>query len=385
LAAILFLVYNRSGKTFVEGMLTGDPSFKLDRPIGRTLLLAILILLLAMAAAEGLARISLVRQRLPVSSFGNYHYQFEIKWFHLQRYVDQHGGVDVLLMGSSLVNSGIEPEQVNQAWMQASGQPALRIFNFGVEGLTVEPNSVLAELLVESFHPAVIIFGTEIRDYAANNGTETAQNFLNDPWVQYRQGQFSLQGWLAEHSAAYRYFLAYRNWMRADFAENHTQIIRRTGNLTSDGYDIENRVAEDPYRPPDPQDPEDAKAFEVFAGFEFADSRLADLESMLALESESGIEVLLIEMPVTPQFFDFFEAREAAHQEFLQIVSDRADAAGSPFLPAIPEDELPPDARSDRVHLSKYGAAAFSQYLGEWLARLFLETGLDLRQEGNAP
>ncbi len=365
--------------------MTGDPSFKLDRPIGRTLLLAILILLLAMAAAEGLARISLVRQRLPVSSFGNYHYQFEIKWFHLQRYVDQHGGVDVLLMGSSLVNSGIEPEQVNQAWMQASGQPALRIFNFGVEGLTVEPNSVLAELLVESFHPAVIIFGTEIRDYAANNGTETAQNFLNDPWVQYRQGQFSLQGWLAEHSAAYRYFLAYRNWMRADFAENHTQIIRRTGNLTSDGYDIENRVAEDPYRPPDPQDPEDAKAFEVFAGFEFADSRLADLESMLALESESGIEVLLIEMPVTPQFFDFFEAREAAHQEFLQIVSDRADAAGSPFLPAIPEDELPPDARSDRVHLSKYGAAAFSQYLGEWLARLFLETGLDLRQEGNAP
>lgn len=369
----------------MEGILTGEPSLKLEKPIGRTALLAVVIVLLILAAAEGMARTSFVRERMQVSSFGNYHYQFEIKWFHLQRYVDRHGGVDVLLLGSSLVNSGIDPEQVNQAWMQASGEPALRIFNFGVEGLTVEPNSVVAELLVESFDPAVIIFGTEIRDYAANNGTETAQNFLNDPWVQYRRGDFSVRGWMAEHSAAYRYIMAYRNWMRADFAENHTKVARRTNNLTPDGYDVENRVAEDPYRPPDRQDPEDAKTFEVFAGFEFADSRVADLESLLAAGAGNDTRVVLIEMPVTPQFFEFFEAGEGAHQAFLQIVSARADAAGSPFLPAIPESELPPDARSDRVHLSKYGAAAFSQYLGEWLARLYLEEGVDLRQEGGEP
>ena len=99
---------------------------------------------------------------------------------------------------------------------------------------------------------------------AANNGVETAEKFLADPWVQYRLGNFSVRGWLAEHSAAYRYFLAYRNWMAWDFAGNHSLVLRRTGALTPDGYDIENRVAEDPYRPPDPNDPEDAEAFEVF-------------------------------------------------------------------------------------------------------------------------
>ena len=163
-----------------------SPSLKLDRPIGGIVLRAALLLVILLAAVEGAARIPWVARRLSTPSLGNYHYQFEIKWFALQRYVEAHDGVDILFMGSSLVNSGIEPEQVNQTFTAATGQPELRIFNFGVEGLTIEPNSVLAGLLVETYHPKVIVFGTEIRDYAANNGVEVAEKFLSDPWIQYR-------------------------------------------------------------------------------------------------------------------------------------------------------------------------------------------------------
>jgi hypothetical protein len=363
---------------------TQTRTLKLDRPMGGVLLRAVLVLVVLLAAVEAAARLPWVQDKLETASLGNYHYQFEIKWFHLQRYVEAHGGVDVLFLGSSLVNSGIEPVRVNQAWTEQTGQPPLRIFNFGVEGLTVQPNSVVAELLVETFQPGAIVFGTEIRDYAATNGVETAENFLADPWVQYRMGNFSVRGWLAEHSAAYRYFLAYRNWISWDFAGNHSLVLRRTDALTPDGYDIENRVAEDPYRPPDPDDPEDAEGFEVFSGFEIAGSRLKNLQALLGLEQQEDVTVLVVEMPVTPQFFDFFEEGITAHDQFVEVVSAQVEAAGSPFFPAIPEERLPENGRSDRVHLSKYGATVYSEAVGDWLAELYLEQGIDLRAGGDS-
>ena len=290
----------------------------------------------------------------------------------------------MVFLGSSLVNSGIEPEAVNRTWISESGQPPLRIFNFGVEGLTVEPNSAVARLVVETFHPRVIVFGTEIRDYAANNGTETAANFLSDPWVRYRlEGDFSLRGWLAEHSAAYRYYLAYRNWMTWDFAENHSTVIRRMDALTADGYDIENRVMEDPHRPPDPADPEDAEAFEVFADYQLAGSRLANLAELLGLQTQGEALVLIVEMPVVPEFYQFFPQGEAARAEFIAAVSAMTGSAGSRFLPAISQDLIPENGYSDRVHLSKFGAPVLSEHIGAWLTELHTRHGLDLRQEGN--
>ena len=172
--------------------------------------------------------------------------------------------------------------------------------------------------------------------------------------------------------------------MSWDFAENQSTVIKRANALTPDGYDIENRVAEDPYSPPNPADPEDAEAFEVFVGFEIAGSRLENLDDLLGLSETSDTTVLVIEMPVTPQFYLYFEDGEAAHQEFLTVVSEKVTNAGSIFYPGIPEDQLPENGRSDRVHLSKFGAAVFSQYLGEWLTDLDAE-GFDLRQPGGAP
>ena len=356
-----------------------------NRRFGGVLLRAVLIVLVALAAAEGLARLPQVQRAFEVQSLGNYHYQFELKWFQLERYVEANGGVDVLFLGSSLVNSGIEPEALNQAWTAATGEPPLRAFNFGVEGLTIEPNSAVARLLVETYHPRAIVFGTEIRDYAANNGVETAANFLSDPWVQYRlNGKLSLRGWLAEHSAAYRYYLAYRNWMTWDFAENQSNVIRRMDALTAAGYDIENRVAEDPHKPPDPADPEDAEAFEVFAEYRLAESRRQNLAELLRLHESGEALVLIVEMPVVSEFYQFFPQGAAAHEEFVETVAAMTEAAGSYFLPAMPQEQIPENGYSDRVHVNKFGAPVLSAYIGEWLAELHTRHGLDLRQ-GDGP
>ena len=339
------------------------------------LLRAVLVVVVVLLAAEGLARIL----PNPPQSLGNYHYQFEIKWFQLERYVEKHGGVDVILLGSSLVNSGLDPDAINAALLY-TGQEPLRIFNFGVEGLTIEPNSFVAELLIETYHPKVLIFGTEIRDYAANNGVEVAGKFLSDPWVRYQQGEFSIRGWLTEHSAAYRVFLAYRNWMTWSFAEQRSTIVSRTDKLTDAGYDVENNTTDIANHPPDPADPEDAAAFETFAGFEYAPERTAMLESLLALGESSGPQIILLEMPVSPTFYGYFENGLDEHNDFVALVSQIAEENDVVFLHGFEENDLPPDSRSDRVHLNKIGAQYFSQEVGIWLSELYANGQLEVTQ-----
>jgi hypothetical protein len=348
------------------------------------LLRALLVVLLALLAAEGLARLPFIQRHAPPPSLGNYHYQFEIKWFHLEKYVQEHGGVDVILLGSSLVNSGLDPDAINESWVQASAEEPLRIYNFGVEGLTIEPNSFVAELLIETYHPQVLIFGTEIRDYAANNGVEVAEKFLSDPWVQYQQGQFNLKGWLTEHSAATRIFLAYRNWMTWEFAEQRNLIVTRTGKLTDAGYDVENNTTDVANQLPDPADPEDAEAFETFADFQLAPERIEILKNLMALGREPTGEsappqIILLEMPVSPSFYIYFERGLEEHEDFVNEISGLAEENDVVFLEAIPESALPDKSRSDRVHLNKRGADTFSKIVGGWLAELYADGKLEVQ------
>lgn len=338
------------------------------------LLRAVLVVVVILLAAEGLARLL----PNPPQSLGNYHYQFEIKWFQLERYVEKHGGVDVILLGSSLVNSGINPDTINASWVQASGEEPLRIFNFGVEGLTVEPNSIVAKILIDTYHPKVLIFGTEIRDYADNNGVEVAGKFLNDPWIRYQRGKVTVPGWLAEHSAAYRLFLAYRNWMSWGFAEQRSLVISRTGKLTEAGYDVENNTTDIANHPPDPADPEDAAAFETFANFEFSPDRIGLLEILLGYQPDTSTQIILLEMPVSPSFYGYFERDLEAHDAFIEIISRTAEQHDVIFLHKFEESDLPPNSRSDRVHLNKVGAEVFSASLGEWLAEIYADGALEV-------
>ena len=360
-------------------------SFKLTRPLGRTLIKAVFILGLILFGLEGLARGGILQNELQVGSLGIHNYLFEIKWFQLEEYVEDNGGVDVIFMGSSLVNSGIVPEEVSEAYAEITGEPELRVFNFGIEGMTIQPNSVVAEILIETYHPKAIIFGTEIRDYYAKNGVVVAERFLSEPWVQYQRGEFNLGGWLTENSAFYRYYSLNSNWMTYEFHENLTTVLKRVEILGEDGYDKENRVSKDHDLPPDPENNvEDREAIEFFADFEMDDGRLGNLQNMIDLGVEHGVTIIFVEMPVVPTFYGYFERGEEEHAHFLAVISEIITSNGNVLIPAPPESTFPKDGRSDRVHLNKHGAPVFSQYLGEVLAALSLNGEISLSIEGGA-
>jgi hypothetical protein len=331
-------------------------------------LLAFLVLIFIL---EGLARLPIIGQISPYRSVDNYNYQFEIKWFRLQDYVKQNGGVDIIFVGSSLVNTGIDPDRVAKAYFNKTGV-RVRMFNFGVEGMTVSPNSVITGLLVKHYHPALIVYVTEMRDYIAGNGMDYETRFLADSWLHTELGKFDPFIWLVNNSAALQHYLPYRNWMRSDFSQTMSTYVERYQGTTASGYEADHLVGTNIDRLPDPNKPDDAANFLEGKNYQISPSRLSNLKTILAAGKPYRLPtaIWVVEMPVHPTFY-VFVGGEQVHRQFQQVISSFVASNGGSFLPSEAcLDAIPLQGRSNRWHLNYIGAPIFSSCLGEQLALL---------------
>ena len=313
----------------------------------KSLILPLLILLTLLASLELFAQTQVADKILPLRSYGNYHTQFEIKWQKLEKFVEQNGGVDVILLGNSMVNTGIDPSVVS-ASLSASGDP-LRVFNFGVEGLTIPPMVDLTSLLVKTYHPTAIIYFTEIRDYLAGNGDDVANSFLDNEWLQYRLGKKSFVGWCVEHSVALQRLLPLRNWARTDFLDTWLKNQARFVNTYADGYEPEIQWSRFTGDLPDPNDPKDQELFQLYGNYEMDSERLGNLHQLLSL-SQSGTNVLISEFPVYPGFYEYFGGKPV-YADYLSVIEKFVEGQGGSFLPPIDPTLIPLNGRSDDHHL----------------------------------
>jgi hypothetical protein len=341
-----------------------------------TVLLPILIVILLFSGLEIFARSHLAARIFPLRSYGNYHAQFEIKWQKLAEFVRQNGGVDVILLGSSMVNTGIDPAVFSS--QLTLSDPPLRVFNFGVEGLTVVPMADLAELLVDTYHPLAIIYFTEMRDYLAGNGDDTARTFLENEWLRYRISQKSPIGWAVDHSAALQMLLPLRQWPRADFLDTYLQNLRRLDNTRLDGYEPEIQQTEFTGELPDPADPQDREFFALYGNYSIADQRLESLMSMLMLFNK-GTYILVTEFPAYPGFYQYFGG-EQVHTDYLVTIEDFILKNGGTFIPPIDPNLIPLNGRSDDHHLNSRGAAQYSTLLGKQFNLLCQNEGFCLER-----
>lgn len=310
---------------------------------------------------------SLLNQQLPVRSVGSYHAQFEIKWFKLEDYVRQNGGVDVIILGNSMVNTGVDPEILAARYRELTGTD-LRIFNFGVEGLTVAPLSTLAQILEERYHPGTLLLYTEMRDYTAANGLPVETQFMANDWIKAQQSTADLKGRLIDSSAGLQRLLPFRNWSRADFLDTYLMDVRRIKETTSQGYEADKNTGSNIDQIPDPNDPEEKKSYDLFSNYSMDSKRIADLLKIIDLQN-LGTKVLASEFPVYPTYYAYFGPEsvvEKYHQDIEQIVSN----ANSHFLPAVSYKLLPLEDRVDNHHLNFRGAPLFSELLAEQLADL---------------
>jgi hypothetical protein len=330
----------------------------------------LLVFVILAGLLEGAFRLDIGESVFPLRSVGNYHTQFEIKWFKLEDYVKKNGGVDVILLGNSMVNTGIDPKIVAARYGELTGED-VRIFNFGVEGLTVEPLSDLAKILMDKYHPRVIILYTEMRDYITGNGNQTTSDFLSNAWIQQQLGHSSVEGFLETNSLALQRVLPLRFWSQPDFIDDYLFEIKRNNDTSKQGYEPEKKVGTDITTPPSQDDPDEAANFALFKDFKIDPGRQADLENILSFTRE-GTVVIVSEMPAYPTFYAYIDD-PSVRETYLKDIQTIVEGSGGVFVPAISYDLIPLSGRADNHHLNKEGASIYSSLLAEQLAALCAE------------
>ncbi len=341
------------------------------------LLIPAAALLVCFAALEVFARSAVSQKIFPLRSYGNYHAQFEIKWNKLEKFVKDNGGVDVILLGNSMVNTGIDPALFASEYAETTNTEPLRVFNFGVEGLTVPPMADLSRLLTETYHPGTIIYFTEMRDYLADNGDDVTQSFLANEWLKYNLGQKSLLGWAVDHSVALQRLLPLRNWPQADFLDVYLQNLRRFDNTRSNGYEPEIQIVDFSGALPDASNPADQKLFDLYGNYTVSPERLDYLQKIIGLSSDGPI-VFITEFPAYPGFYTYFGGTQV-HAAYLAQISEFIAAQRGIFLAPIDPNLIPLNGRSDDHHLNVNGAKLYSALLGKQLGHFCLEQGRCLK------
>jgi hypothetical protein len=95
----------------------------------------------------------------------------------------------VLRLGSSTVDVGFDPDAFQMGYQEVAGRD-IRCFNFGIDASSSISAAVLTGILIEDYHPRLLIFGTDARDYAVLREEPDTAVVLDTPWVRYRQGYF---------------------------------------------------------------------------------------------------------------------------------------------------------------------------------------------------
>ncbi len=330
--------------------------------LGKSLILSFVLVLIFLIGGELAFREGAFAKSLPLRSHGLANIQFDIKWFKLQEYLKDHEGVDVVFTGSSLVNTGIDPDIIQSLVLQYTGQK-VGFFNYGTEGLSLPATLATVEILIDTAHPDVIVLASEMRDYYTESGQELANNYVSSPWVRQRLGYSNFSGWLSDNSVLLQKAYVLRDWMQEDFPETHQLSVRRWHDTSPSGYEPDNHVMYDIEEPIDLSDPQIKAEYDALYGFSVAEERLQALQNIVALCKNTGVQLILLDMPAHPTFFGFFGG-ETEHAKYLDFIQNFAFENDLILIPAMPYENVPLEGWSDRIHLNRDGVPVFSAYLG---------------------
>lgn len=346
-------------------------------PFGRTLLLAALILAAAMVILEILARSNFVQRRVPFQAYGSNHIQFEMQMANLETFVSQHGAPDCLILGNSQSLRGVDPEILMQSYQEQTGE-ALLCYNFSVVGANLATTRLFSEMLVDRYDLKLIILGASFLDFTEEQEYRWDKRFLENDWLAYQLGDWSLRGWVMAHSYAFRLvtYASYGAPRGFKFDEVNKEVNKWRQQLTIYGRGS----SRDRYSMAEAIKPGFLQSFlGQFGDYTVSPLNLDSLERIIQLAQQEGIQIVIVEMPCHPTLIALPDENKQPHAEsarveaFAQQVNLRVqEIAGrnqSPFWTVEALDSFPDSAWHDRYHLNNKGSALFTQ----WLAARLVE------------
>ncbi len=331
------------------------PSLKI-RPHANSPLLHGLLAFLSLVAAWSLLAELVMRSPLGYivpPSVGADNFQFDLKTYYLEQFIRQRGGLDCVILGSSLANSGLDPAVIEQVYAEKTGK-SIRCFNFGLSALTLESGGELTRALVRRYPPKLLIVVLSPRDFSTEYGDLTAP-LLRKEWVRQNLGQPSLRGWLANNLAGYRYALAFQYWLRP---ENRAPFLEEYRTLTHQGFAPLVGFRDPP------------KTFPAFKNFRPDPQAWQGFQSIAAL---GGMQVIFVEAPINPQYLEYYlETPQGYEQRFIQPIQGELAGRGIAFLRTWDlAHTIPADSWYDSLHLNTKGVDVFSRWLGGQLSQLY--------------
>lgn len=327
------------------------------------------LLLLGVGIAEYTARVGFFQAILTPPTMGSRHYQLGHKLMLLDAQLKRNGGIDCIVIGSSMVDVGFDPRAFGQAYQEVTGRD-LRCFNFGIDASSATSTATLVQILIEDYHPRLLIFGTDPRDYAITSVERGPAVILDTVWVKHRLGRFSLEGWLLEHFYLYRYRPHLGRLVRFNFENTLWSNTKINFEILPNGFTPLDKVSAYINDPPKLEDDSYEVRYynAIYSPYQILDENLAALEKIMDYNGR-GTQVIVVEMPVTDGLYYFFGNGEKDYNRFVERMDTLAGLHQIPFWRTEPLDSIPDNGWADYSHLNTTGAEIFSTWLGQQAGR----------------
>jgi hypothetical protein len=338
-----------------------NKTLNLKRPNGKTFGLTVIFLLLFIGTAEISLRFGFLQPQISrlVPSLGSRHQQMELQLARLESKENKEDKVDCIILGSSLVWLGVDPDIFEIAYKHETGQD-INCFNLGIETMSASAAGVIANFVVDRYQPHLLIYGTSARDYAVGAETEETEAIINTPWLQYYLGNHSIRGWLYTHSLTIRYLREMRSLFRLDLDEIETI---GSDSRSLNGFLAKTRPAKDIHFQHAADD-----AAKWLQPYEIQQANLLGLEQVVDLQSDD-LQVVVVEMPVSDTYYNFFTNGRQDYDRFIHQIEDLLGAKGSELLRTSTDHPVPNDGWWEYSHMNAIGAKAFSKWLGREVGR----------------
>ncbi|MBE2199760.1 MAG: hypothetical protein IAE79_14190 [Anaerolinea sp.] len=351
--------------------LSRSRTLQLSRPFGRSLLLAGLFLILFLSLTELVLRVAPVHFFLGAPALGSEHRQFEQQWKRLEMYHAAYGPVACIMVGDSTVMSNFSPAAFADSYRQQTGEE-ITCYNFGVGAFTVMGFATLAEILIREYSPQLLIVGVEGLNFTVPRDEQGDTDLSRVPWARYQLGEFTLEGWLYEHTYLYRYLGVLGQLVT--FEVDYKEVLQAAADERSayaDGHSpLQGSGPLDVSVPPNPEidHPYIEHYFAAHSPFRLLPENLEALDKILALDNATT-RIILVEMPVTDTFHTFFGNGEQDYRMFIDTLSTKAAAANISFWRMDDLQTLPYPTWFNYNHLNSDGAPIFSRWLGTILGQ----------------
>ena len=313
----------------------------------RTLGAGLLFLLALLALTELTVRSRILAAHLPPPAWTS-DQVVNAKLNRLEELVRERGRLDCLLIGGSGIERAINPNWFGDAYRRRRGFELIS-FNLGLRGLGHQHVGPVAAAILTRHNPALVILESGPLALQSRWGAGLARVLDHSPWFFFHRGDANVEGWLLEHSAAYRLYFAFRLVLAGrPVAEAHPTawlgwlpIRPKVHNIRFPKF-------------------RDAKLLP-------SEANLAGLE--LAVRLIGPRRGAILELPTHPLYASAWQGGEAAFERARELIRSRGVLTGTPYY-WLPDATvlIPPTGWHDNLHVNRVGAVPLSHWLGEAIA-----------------